>query len=302
MSSALRAGLGRLWMAAAPLLLAATADARLGDRQKGAAAGREPAPVTLAYGSDPLQRIDVWQADGCAGPAPLVLFVHGGAWKHGNKDNASSRWLPAHLTGQGYTYASIDYRLVPAVAVEQQGEDVAHALKALLDRARAFGIDRDRVVLMGHSAGAHLVALVGTDERYLQSAGLRFADVAGVIANDGAAYDVPVQMREDARWMRRTYAEVFGTDPARQRALSPTAQAVAPNMAAFLLLHVQRPDGVLQAVALGHALAAAGAAVERRDFPGEGLRGHIAINRELGNPDYPATAVVDAWLRQRFEK
>lgn len=50
MSSALRAGLGRLWMAAALLLLAATADARLGDRQKGAAAGREPAPVTLARG------------------------------------------------------------------------------------------------------------------------------------------------------------------------------------------------------------------------------------------------------------
>ncbi|MFZ5532365.1 MAG: alpha/beta hydrolase [Pseudomonadota bacterium] len=306
MSSARRPGLWRLWVAGALLMLAATADARLGDRlrdrQDGAPAGSGPARVTIGYGSDALQRLDVWQAGGRAGAAPLVLFVHGGAWKHGNKDNASSRWLPAHLTQQGYAYASIDYRLVPAVTVEQQAEDVAHALKALLDRAPEFGIDRRRVVLMGHSAGAHLVALVGTDERYLQSAGLRFADVAGVIANDGAAYDVPAQMQEDARLMHRTYAEVFGTDPARQRALSPTAQAVAPNVAAFLLLHVQRPDGVRQATALGHALTAAGTTVERREFPGEGLRGHVAINRELGDPDYPATAVMDAWLRQRFGK
>jgi len=141
MSSALRAGLGRLWMAAALLLLAATADTRLGDGSKARPRIVNPPPVTIAYGSDPLQRIDVWQADGRAGPAPLVLFVHGGAWKHGNKDNASSRWLPAHLTGQGYTYASIDYRLVPAVAVEQQGEEWAvRSRRCWIARRRSVSI------------------------------------------------------------------------------------------------------------------------------------------------------------------
>ena len=258
-----------------------------------------PPTATVAYGDDPRQRLDVWQAR-TRNPAPLVMFVHGGAWKYGSKNHAASRWLPTHLTQQGYAYAAIDYRLVPAVTVEQQAEDVAHALRALLDRAGQLHIDRSRVVLMGHSAGAHLVALVGTDERYLRAAGLGFADLDGVIANDGAAYDVPMQIRDAPRRLRKTYTEVFGKDPARQLALSPVHHAAAPNARAFLLLHVQRPDGVRQAAVLGTALRSAGTAVDFASFPGTGLRAHLRINRELGNPDYAATPVVDRWLRKVF--
>ena len=145
-----------------------------------------------------------------------------------------------------------------------------------------------------------MVALVGTDERYLRSIGLGFADVAGVIANDGAAYDVPAQLQAGARIMQDTYAQAFGSDPARQRALSPTHHAAAPNAPAFLLLHVQRPDGVRQAQALGKALRAAGTRVEYGSLPGEGLRGHGEINRQLGNPDYAGTKLVDDWLRRIF--
>lgn len=257
---------------------------------------------TLAYGSLPTQQLDIWTVPAGDRPAPLVMFVHGGAWMYGNRTAAASRWLPAHLTRQGYAYASIDYRLVPDVTVEAQVEDVVQALEALLDRATELGIDRGRVVLMGHSAGAHLAALVGTDERYLKAAGLSFADLSGVIANDGAAYDVPAQMREHGRIMQRTYATVFGNDPARQRALSPTYNAAAPNARAFLLLHVERPDGVRQADALGRALAAAGTAVEYGRFSGKGLLGHIEINRKLGDPDHAATAVMDAWFRKIFAK
>jgi len=285
------------------LLLAVAADARprdgLDDPQTPPDRHGKSAARTIAYGRDALQRLDVWTVPG-SDAAPLVMFVHGGGWQRGSKDNASSRWLPAHLTQQGYAYASIDYRLVPAVAVEQQAEDVAHALRALLDRAAELGIDRRRVVLIGHSAGAHLVALVGTDERHLKSAGLGFADLRGVIANDGAAYDVPAQLQEDAPMMHQTYLEVFGSDPARQRALSPTHQAAAPNAPAFLLLHVQRPDAVRQTEALGRALAAAGSAVDHGSFAGTGLRGHMEINRRLGDPDYPATALVDGWLRKNL--
>ncbi|HMW82476.1 MAG TPA: alpha/beta hydrolase [Pseudomonadales bacterium] len=285
------------------LLLAVAADARprdgLDDPQTPPDRHGKSAARTIAYGRDALQRLDVWTVPG-SDAAPLVMFVHGGGWQRGSKDNASSRWLPAHLTQQGYAYASIDYRLVPAVAVEQQAEDVAHALRALLDRAAELGIDRRRVVLIGHSAGAHLVALVGTDERHLKSAGLGFADLRGVIANDGAAYDVPAQLQEDAPMMHQTYLEVFGSDPARQWALSPTHQAAAPNAPAFLLLHVQRPDAVRQTEALGRALAAAGSAVDHGSFAGTGLRGHMEINRRLGDPDYPATALVDGWLRKNL--
>ncbi|MCZ8326016.1 MAG: alpha/beta hydrolase [Sphingomonadaceae bacterium] len=255
---------------------------------------------TLAYGSDPLQELDFYKAKNGSGPAPLVIFVHGGGWKRGSKDVAGSRYAPGHYTGLGYNYAAINYRLVPGATVEQQAGDVALALKALLNRAASLGIDRRRVVLSGHSAGAHLVALVGTDEQYLRAAGLSFADVRGVLPNDGAAYDVPTQIAGAGRFMLDTYTQAFGTDPARQRNLSPTFQATGPNAPAFLLIHVQRKDGVAQNKGLEAALRQAGTRVERREFPGDGLQGHAEINRQLGNPDFAATPVVDAWLKQLF--
>lgn len=265
------------------------------------ATGASAAPAitssqTIAYGADPLQTLDFTPAKGVAGPAPLILFVHGGGWKRGDKDNATGRYKAPHFTGEGYNFASTDYRLVPGATVEQQAQDVADALATLLKRAKALGIAPGKVVLMGHSAGAQLVALVGTDPQYLRKAGLSFNDLAGVIPIDGAAYDIPLQIAESGRFMLATYEQAFGTDPERQRALSPTVQAVAPNAPAFLLLHVQRPDGIAQAKELQAALLKAGTSVERDGFPGKGLRGHMEINRSLGDPAYPATAVVDAWL------
>ncbi len=107
-------------------------------------------------------------------------------------------------------------------------------------------------------------------------------------------------MKQSGRFMMQTYSQVFGTDPERQRALSPTFHAAAPNAPSFLLIHVQRKDGVAQARELEAALRRAGTTVERRDFPGDGLSGHAEINRRLGDPDYAATGVVDAWLKALF--
>ena len=307
----------KVWIAGvagAVMVWAGMAEAQIGmrwrDRMAQRMEQRQPGPgrdsaaprptQTIAYGSDPLQQLDLWLPANRTGKAPLVIFVHGGGWKRGSKDSAASHSAPAHFTGEGYAYAAINYRLVPTATVEQQDADVAAALAALRARAAALGIDAGRIVLMGHSAGAHLVALVGTDERYLRGAGLSFADLAGVIPNDGAAYDVAAQMRDGGRFMQGTYEQAFGSDPVRQQALSPTLQAAAPNAPRFLLLHVQRPDGVKQADELAAALRKAGTAVEVAGFPGTGLQGHAEINRRLGEPDYPATAVVDRWLEATF--
>jgi len=100
--------------------------------------------------------------------------------------------------------------------------------------------------------------------------------------------------------MQRTYRQAFGTDPARQARLSPTAQAGAPNAAEFLILHVQREDGVRQSRRLGEALRSAGTAGEVQGFPGTGLQGHAEINRRMGDEDYAATPVLDAFLARVF--
>lgn len=275
---------------------------RLAERMGADEGPKVPGGETISYGSDPLQMLDIWRAKGAKGPTPLVVFVHGGGWKRGSKDNATGRFKPEHYPAAGYAFASINYRLVPDATVEQQAADVASAVKALVNRADGLGIDRRRVVLMGHSAGAHLVALVGTDERYLMSAGLSFADISGVIPIDGAAYDVPAQMKDGPPIMQATYGQAFGTNPTRQKALSPTAHAIAPNAPQFLLLYVQRADGVRQAEALAAALTAGGSRVEKGSFPGEGLKGHAEINRRLGDPAYAPTAAVDAWLKRVFAR
>ncbi len=297
-----------LALAAGALIAGTLAQARPGDRLRerlGGGQGRAqvaPAPgkQTLTYGSDALQQLDYWPAQSGNKRAPLVLFVHGGGWKRGNKDNASGPWKAPHYTQAGYAYASINYRLVPAATVEQQAADVAASLRYLIDNAARLGFDPSRIVIMGHSAGAHLVALVGTDEQYLKGVGLSFASIDGVLPIDGAAYDVPRQIAEGGNFMNDTYVQAFGTDPARQRALSPTFQAQSPNAPAFLLIHVQRKDGIAQNIELEAALRKGGTRVERREFPGSGLKGHGEINRNLGDPNYAATPVVDEWLKRVF--
>ncbi len=256
-------------------------------------------PRTISYGSSSDQVYDVWTAQNTDGPAPLVVFVHGGGWTNGSKDTASGPYKATHFPQQGYAYASINYRLVPEVTVEDEARDVAAAVASLISHADELGIDPTRVVIMGHSAGAHLVALVGTDESYLRSVGLTEASLRGVIAIDGAAYDVPQQIAFGGI-MHDRYLQAFGTDPARQTALSPTFQVASPNAPAFLLPHVQRVDGVAQADELAAALTAAETSAETASFPGTGLAGHAEINRRLGDPTYEETAVVDAWLAKLF--
>ena len=259
---------------------------------------RSPPPVELSFGSDTLQRVDVWA--GQSKSAPLVVFVHGGGWKRGDKSMMKGSAKLSHWQEQGYAVASVNYRLVPDATVEQQAQDVADAVALLKREAGRLGYDASRIVLVGHSAGAHLVALVGTDPTYLRKAGLGYSDIDGIIPLDGAAYDVPAQMDENARLMGDTYEQAFGTDPARQKALSPTLHAAAPNAPSFLILHVQRRDGTRQSRGLARALQRAGTQASVEAVDGRGLRGHAEINRKLGEPDYPATALVDRYLAARF--
>lgn len=254
--------------------------------------------VEHSYGSGPLEKLDFYNANTVN--APLVVFVHGGGWKRGDKRNATGTEKVKHFREAGYAFASINYPLVPESTVEQQATDVAQAIAYLKKNAASLGFDPNRIVLMGHSAGAHLSALVGTDPQYLQKAGLSFSDLRGVVPLDGAAYDVQSQMGENAKLMGDTYKQAFGTDPARQQALSPTFHATGDNAPSFLILHVDRADGKRQSEGLAAALRKAGTKVQLDAFAGKGLKGHAEINRRLGEADYPATPVVDAWLKAVF--
>jgi arylformamidase len=253
-----------------------------------------PRPVTLPYGTDPAQAIDFWAATQQS--APLIVFVHGGAWSGGSKASATGRAKILHCLERDLAFATIGYRLIPHARIEDQAGDVARALARLIAGAHRLGFDRRRVVLTGHSAGAHLVALIGTEPRWLRDVGLSFDHIAGIVAIDGAAFDVPQQIADAPLPMRPLYTQAFGSDPARQRALSPFWQAAAPNVVNWLLLHIDRPDGRRQSQALAAALRRAGSTVDVLTIPGAGFTGHVAANRRMGDPTYPGTALADQWI------
>ena len=256
--------------------------------------GIAPAAGTAehAYGNDPKQRLDLVKPAGVS-RAPVLLFVHGGGWSIGDKMHAAgdkARWA----NGQGWAFASANYRLVPQATVEQQAADVASAIAWLRANAAREGLDPDRIVLMGHSAGAHLVALVGTDPRYLKAAGVPLGAVKGVVLLDGAGYDVPAQASSQLNRARRMYDAAFGSDPSRRRALSPTFNAAAPNVARWLILPIERrQDSQAQSRGLAAALTRAGASAAVVAVPGES---HGSLNIGLGQAGDFATEQVTRFL------
>ena len=269
----------------------------------------EPAPhprcqvadLTRAYGEHALQQLDFYSAG--EGERPLVAFVHGGAWQFGDKARRPADMKAPFARGEGWHFASLNFRLVPEVGIAEMATDVAAGLAWLLAADGGLGIDPRRVVLMGHSSGAHLAALVGTDPRYLTRMGLPMEAIAGVIANDGAAYDAR-ERSVRAEWLhRRLIAPALPADPERAADLSPAWHAAqAPNAASFLILHAARDHGARQAQLLEAALQQAGTPVERHGFAGSGVRAHVMLSRRFGTEGFPATDIARRWLRERFAR
>ncbi|OYW44911.1 MAG: hypothetical protein B7Z08_10525 [Sphingomonadales bacterium 32-68-7] len=252
---------------------------------------------TLAYGQHPLQALDLYSAG--AGVRPLVAFVHGGAWQFGDKARRLADRKAPFCRAEGWHFGSLNFRLVPEVGVADIAADIAAGLRALWDASEALGIDRTRIVLMGHSSGAHLAALVATDPGYLGAVGLAPGDLAGVVANDGAAYDARERSVRSGWLDRRLIVPALPPGDAPLLAqLSPALHAAqAPNARAFLILHTARTASARQAELLERALARAGTPAERLGFAGRGASAHVMLSRKFGAPGFPPTEAARTWLR-----
>jgi acetyl esterase/lipase len=253
----------------------------------------------VMYGSDAAQRVLVWPAKDRAGGSrpPLAVFIHGGGWQKGFPELVDNK--PAWFKEHGWAFASIGYRLLPDSPVEEQARDVGRALAKLRAEAAKFGYNPDRILLFGHSAGAHLTALVSSDPQY---AGNSFAAIKAAILIDGACYDVPRQIESSAWMAKRTYIPAFGEDPARQRALSPITHAGGRDVGDWLLLYTSaRDDAQAQSEALAAALRRGGTLTELVKVPStkrNPLAGHLEINKEFGTSGYAANPQIEAIMRR----
>jgi acetyl esterase/lipase len=263
----------------------------LGDGQRDNAPISLPAGARLvqdvAYGSDPKQTMDVYIPSN-AHNAPVVFMVHGGAWMIGNKSNSGvvqnkiDYFLP-----KGYVFISIAYRMVPQVGVMTEADDVAHALAYAQQHAADWGGDPSRFVLMGHSAGAHLVTLLSAVPSLWQSAGAK--PWLGTVALDSAAYDVVSIMSSQHQGF---YDRVFGSDQKLWQQASPTLQLSSAPPPMLLVCSSLRDNSCDQATAFAAKVKSLGG---RANVVSLAMR-HRDINVDVGaSASY--TGEIDGFLQ-----
>ncbi len=194
-----------------------------------ACAGVADEGETFAYdevdGADPqLLSLDVYELESGT-KCPVIVYLHGGGWQTGDKRTTATQTKVDHFGSTGHVFVSVNYRLVADdndVRWPTLRADVSNAVSWVLDNAESFGGDAERVTLMGHSAGAHLVSILGTNPDLLGSVGRTRDDVVCVVALDSVTYD----LTEPASFEREIVTAAFGTDSDALRDGSPTVQTI----------------------------------------------------------------------------
>ena len=147
----------------------------------------------LAYGSEPRQQLDVYRPRHARG-APLLVFFYGGSWQRGSRD--LYHFLGASLAAQGIVTVVPDYALFPAAKFPEFLQDSARAVAFAREHAREWGADPERLILMGHSAGAYNAAMLTFDRQWLGAEGLDAqGDVRGLIGLAGPYDFLPIRGR-----------------------------------------------------------------------------------------------------------
>ena len=220
--------------------------------------------TNIPYGNAPRQRLDVYAPPG-AHQLPVVVFWYGGAWSSGHK--SQYRFVGVALAERGCIVVVADYRLYPAVKYPAFIDDGALAVAWTEQHARDFGGDPSRIVLMGHSAGAHLAATLAVEPHFLEKAGADRRAIVGWIGLSG-----PYALDPDTDELRSIFAAPYGLadwQPLRH---------VTADAPPALLLHGEDDRRVYarQAIEMRDALERRGVRVDLELYPGRGHSDTIA--------------------------
>lgn len=227
---------------------------------------------------------------------PVVVWVHGGGWMRGSKDEMHHK--PDAFVAKGFVFVAMNYRFIPNVTMETIVRDVAKSVGWVHANISRYGGDPKRIFLMGHSAGAQLAALLCTDAQYLKAEKVALSNILGCVPVDGDTYDVPLQVAT-ATARRKSlkqpppkwgHPEKFG-NLQQQRALSAVNHVLPRRgIPPFLLLHVaDHTDTTAQAYRLWAALDQAG--IPATLFGAESTD-HVKLDADIGLPEDPATKAL----------
>lgn len=251
--------------------------------------------IPYAQPKNERQLLDVY-APPTGSNLPVVLWVHGGGWTQGSKNEVDQK--PKAFVEKGFVFVPVNYRFVPHVTMDTIVRDVAKSVGWVHANITRYGGDPNRIFLMGHSAGAQLAALLCTDSRYIEAEAVPRTSIKGCVPVDGDTFDVPLQVATSTARrnslkqppQKMGHPEKFG-NLERQRELS-AVNHVGPNrgISPFLLLHLaDHTDTSAQAYRLWAALDQAG--VPAKLFGAE-QTDHRKLDHDLGLPGDPATKAL----------
>lgn len=234
----------------------------------------------IRFGPDARHALDVYVPRQPAGPLPIVVFFYGGSWRQGER--ADYLFAAEALASRGYIAVVPDYRLYPAVRFPAFVEDGAKAVRWVLDHAAEIGGDPDRVYLMGHSAGAHIAAMLTLNDRYLAAEGIAVNRIRGTIVLAGPYSFYPSRTA--------SVAPIF-VHLADENVARPIV-FVDGNEAPMLLLHGGDDDTVFlyNTVDLTKAVRRAGGNIQYIVYPDVG---HLGILLALAKPFRNIAPVLD---------
>jgi arylformamidase len=238
---------------------------------------------------------------------PVVFWIHGGGWQTGDKSMVALK--PKAFTEAGFVFVSINHRLLPSAEMGAITRDVASALGWVHKNIAAHGGDPTRVLVMGHSSGGQLAALMCTDDRYAKAEGFTLAAIKGCVPVDADTFDIPAII-EVAETRARAHhfplptnghRQKFGNDPVKHRDFSAvTHVAKDKGIPPFLILHIAgHPDTTAQARRLAAVLQAAG--ISAKVVAGREAT-HASINDNLGAPNDPVTKELFAFLAEALKR
>lgn len=283
--------------------------ARERDRHAGRGAHRLPAPggqeqppqpahatldipyAAIAGVDAGLLSLDVHRPAGVTN-APVIVFVHGGGWRAGDKQSSSHDAKVTGFTAAGYVMVMVNYRLAPSAKHPDAVSDVAASLAWVHDHIVEYGGNPNAIVVMGHSAGAHLASLVSTDRRYLAAAGKPIGILKGTVSLDTGDYDLVAAVESDGGQHRQLVEDAFGSSPEAWADASPINHVTA-GLAPFDVVHIESGRKQEQSEAFAAKLEAAGVRAVVHVAVGER---HEDVNKNLGVPGDPTTEQVMAFL------
>jgi acetyl esterase/lipase len=271
-------------------------DEQLKKPHNGLAKMKTELDIPYTDSTDARRRLDIYAPEG-ARNLPVVFWIHGGGWQGG--DRTSVQLKPTAFVEKGFVFVSTGYRLLPNVEMVEIFHDIAKSMRWVHEHVAEHGGDPNRILVMGHSAGAQLAALISIDERYLKAEGVSLKVIKGCVPVDGDTYDVPAIIDvAETRWRvhglppsKMGHREKFGNDPAKHRDYSAVNHiAKDKGIPPFLILHVaDHPDTSAQAQRLENALKSGGISVKR--FAAR-QTDHSKLNESLGQPDDAATKAM----------